>query len=69
MPDFEFYDDNPHALRKTGAVTRDSLGFLAVQILAAQTDLSDVSDYQELIFQLHDIVGELQNAFHRCNLG
>lgn len=69
MPDFEFYDDNPHALRKTGAVTRDSLGFLAVQILAAQTDLSDVSDYQELIFQLYDIVGELQNAFHRCNLG
>ena len=69
MPGFEFYDDNPHALRKTGAVTRDSLGFLAVQILAARTDLSNVSDYQDLVCQLHSIVGELQKAFHDRNLG
>lgn len=40
MPDFNFYDENNHALQQCSVVTRDSLGSLAVAILASKVDLS-----------------------------
>ena len=49
MPDFDFYDQNSHALQMVNVVTRDSLGTLAVSILASKVDLSKVTDYDELV--------------------
>lgn len=49
-------------------VTRDSLGYLAVQILAAKNDLSQENDYDHLIRELYDIIIELQQAHQRVKL-
>lgn len=49
-------------------VTRDSLGTLAVSILASKVDLSKVTDYDELVQQLYDIIDELHQSYDRLNL-
>lgn len=68
MPNFAFYDENSQSLQAVNVVTRDSLGTLAVQILASRVDLSKVTDYDELVRQLYDIVDELHESYHRLNL-
>lgn len=68
MPDFDFYDTNSHALQMVNVVTRDSLGTLAVSILASKVDLSKVTDYDELVQQLYDIIDELHQSYDRLNL-
>lgn len=47
MPDFNFYDENNQALQKCAVVTHDSLGSLAVAILASKVNLSEATDYDE----------------------
>ncbi len=68
MPDFNFYDQNSQALQMVNVVTRDSLGTLAVSILASKVDLSKVTDYDELVQQLYDIIDELHQSYDRLNL-
>lgn len=68
MPDFDFYDQNSHALQMVNVVTRDSLGTLAVSILASKVDLSKVTDYDELVQQLYDIIDELHQSYDRLKL-
>lgn len=63
MPDFNFYDENNQALQKCAVVTRDSLGSLAVAILASKVNLSEATDYDELITDLHEIVKELHHSY------
>ena len=68
MPDFSFYDENGHALQSVDVVTRDSLGTLAVSILASKVDLSKATDYDELVRQLYNTVSELHQSYQRLNL-
>ena len=68
MPDFSFYDENDHALQAVNVVTRDSLGSLAVSILASKVDLASATDYDKLVRQLYDIIDELHSSYHRLNL-
>ena len=71
MPSDTFYNENSQALEKVNIVTRDSLGSLAVEILASKTDLStisDVSDYQKLVRNLYDIIEHLHYAYEHLNL-
>lgn len=68
MPNFAFYDENSHTLQKVNVVTRDSLGTLAVQILASKVDLSKVVDYDELVRQLYDIINDLHESYDHLYL-
>lgn len=62
----DFYDKNDHALRPVNIVLRDSLGSLAVQILAARSDFGTMSDSQK-IRKLHKIISDLHDAYHQAN--
>lgn len=68
MSSYSFYDENSQALQQVNVVTRDSLGTLAVSILASKVDLSSVTDYDELVRQLYDIIDELHKSYHRLCL-
>ena len=59
-----FYENNDHALRPQQIVLRDSLGSLAVQILAAKEDLSQMSD-SEMMDKLYKIIDDLHYEYHR----
>ena len=65
MPDFNFYDENNHALQQCSVVTRDSLGSLAVAILASMVDLSKETDYAKVITELNEIVKELHHSYEK----
>ena len=68
MSNFDFYDENSQALQKVNVVTRDSLGTLAVSTLASKVDLAKVSDYDDLVRQLYDIIDELHESYDRLKL-
>ena len=68
MSSYSFYDENSQALQKVNIVTRDSLGTLAVSILASKVDLSSVTDYDDLVRQLYDIIDDLHKSYHRLCL-
>ena len=68
MSNFDFYDENSQALQKVNVVTRDILGTLAVSILASKVDLAKVSDYDDLVRQLYDIIDELHESYDRLKL-
>lgn len=68
MPGKYFVYEDSQSLEPPELVTRDSLGYLAVQILAAKNDLSQENDYDHLIRELYDIIIELQQAHHRVKL-
>lgn len=55
-------DGNQHALVSVDAEVRDSLGTLAVQVLAARENLAEMN-YNEMISELYDIVKDLHDAF------
>ncbi len=65
MPSDTFYNEHDQALRPVAIETRDSLKFLAIQILASKVDLSSVNDYDQLIRQLRDIIDDLQTSYQR----
>lgn len=60
----DFYENNDHALRPTNIVLRDSLGYLAVQILSKKFDL-DIMDYSDMLRELHSIISDLQCEYHQ----
>lgn len=62
-------DENDHALVPSIVEVRDSLGALAVQVLASREDLAKLS-YPEMLQKLHTIVKELHQAYdsNRLNL-
>lgn len=64
MATFDFYDTNDHALQDTHIVLRDSLGALAVQILASRHDLSEM-DYSDMLDELQTIISDLHQAYGR----
>ena len=68
MSSYSFYDENSQALQKVNIVTRDSLGTLAVSVLASKVDLSSVTDYDDLVRQLYDIIDDLHKSYHRLCL-
>ena len=68
MSNCDFYDENSQALQKVNVVTLDSLGTLAVSILASKVDLAKVSDYDDLVRQLYDIIDELHESYDRLKL-
>lgn len=57
-------EGNEHALVFPSVEVRDSLGALAVQVLAARENLADM-DYCEMVSKLYDIVCELHRAYEQ----
>lgn len=67
MPDWSFYNENDHALRKPAVETRDSLGTLAALIVANNHDLTN-PNYDELVIDLYDTIKKLQYSYHSQNI-
>lgn len=57
-------EGNEYALLLPSVVVRDSLGSLAVQVLAAREDIAQM-DYCEMVSKLYEIVTDLQNAYDK----
>lgn len=57
-------EGNEHTLIPPSTVVRDSLGSLAVQVLAARRDIAQM-DYCEMVSELYEIVTDLQNAYDK----
>ena len=57
-------DDNAGALVPQLVEVRDSLGFLAVQVLAARENLATM-DYTEMLNKLYQIVDDLHTEYAR----
>ena len=57
-------DDNAGALVPQLVEVRDSLGFLAVQVLAARENLATM-DYTEMLNKLYQIVDDLHTEYDR----
>lgn len=55
---------NEHELEHPAVVLRDSLGALAVQILASRDDFAGM-DYPEMLDELNDIIRDLHNVYAR----
>ena len=55
-------EGHEHALVPAIVEVRDSLGVLAVQVLAAREDLANM-DYDEMIHKLYDITSSLHRAY------
>jgi hypothetical protein len=66
MPGENFDPSNHTSLDEPIFVLRDSLGVLAVQILAAKRDLSSMP-YYDALNELLDIIEELQSAYDCMN--
>lgn len=66
MPSESFDAFNHTSLDEPVFVLRDSLGALAVQILSAKNDLSQMP-YDDMLHKLLDIIGELQESYARMN--
>lgn len=62
--DFCNQEGNEHALIPPSTVVRDSLGSLAVQVLAARRDIAQM-DYCEMVSELYQIVCKLQEAYDK----
>lgn len=60
----DFFESNDHALRTPNIVLRDCLGSLAIQILSQKHDLAKM-DYDDMLCELHSIIRELHNEYHR----
>jgi hypothetical protein len=56
--------EHDHALVPVITELRDSLGALAVQVLAARENLATLS-YEEMLQKLHPIIEELHRAYDR----
>lgn len=59
--------ENDHALVPQIVEVRDSLGTLAVQVLAARENLRDMP-YDEMLTKLYKIVDDLHAAYDRNRL-
>ena len=57
-----FFEENEQALRKPNIVLRDSLGTLAVQILASRPNFSSMSNRQ-MLCELHKIICDLHSEY------
>ena len=55
-------DEFGSSLVSPEAETRDSLGMLAVQVLAARYDLKTM-DYTAMVSKLHEIIEELHQSY------
>lgn len=55
-------DKSGSSLVSPDAETRDSLGMLAVQVLAARYDLKTM-DYTTMVSKLHEIIEELHQSY------
>lgn len=67
MPNTRAFCDqegNEYAIVPQIVEVRDSLGSLAVQVLAARKDLSKLS-YSEMLDELYQIVNELHDEYKR----
>lgn len=59
------YDNTDHALRPVNITLRDSLGFLAVQKLAAVKDISKMEN-EQLLCELREIISDLHDSYMYC---
>nr|DAW23508.1 MAG TPA: hypothetical protein [Caudoviricetes sp.] len=66
MPSEHFDPNNHTSLDMPIFVLRDNLGSLAVQVLAAKCDLSQMS-YDDMLTELLEIIKELHLAYDRMN--
>lgn len=66
MPSENFDPCNHTSLDEPIYVLRDSLGFLAVQVLSSKKDLSQMN-YHDMLNELFDIISELHNAYDEMN--
>lgn len=57
-------DGNEHALVAPSVEVRDSLGVLAIQILAARENIAEM-DYCEMLSKLYNIVCDLHDAYDK----
>ena len=60
----DFFENNDQALRMPKLVLRDSLGQLAIQILATRTNIGEMSS-NDLLYQLLEIITNLHTAYSR----
>jgi len=61
-------DDGAHELQNPSIVMRDSLGYLAIQILSKQHDIGTM-DYDEMLRELHQIIIDLHDSYHSQHFG
>lgn len=61
-----FYDENDHALKPDLIVLRDSIGSLAVSILAAEPGFAKMSSEEKLV-RLYDLIKDLQTTYEQAN--
>lgn len=61
-----FYDENDHALKPNLIVLRDSIGPLAVSILAAEPGFDKMSSKEKLV-RLYAFIKDLQTAYEKAN--
>ena len=54
--------EDSHILPFPKIVLRDSLGYLAVQVLTARNDLTKMSNL-EMILELHQIISDLHDTY------
>lgn len=57
-------ENNEHALVPPIVDVRDNLGVLAVHVLSAKEDLSQM-DYETIIHKLYDVTCELHTAYDK----
>lgn len=63
----ENFDSSNHtSLDEPIFVLRDNLGVLAVQVLSAKKDLSQIS-YDDMLRELLEIIEDLHKAYDRMN--
>lgn len=66
MPSENFDSYNHASLDEPIFVLRDSLGSLAIQVLASRNDLSTMP-YDDMIRELLEIISDLHEAYDRMN--
>ena len=66
MPSENFDSYNHASLDEPIFVLRDSLGSLAIQVLASRNDLSTMP-YDDMIRELSEIISDLHEAYDRMN--
>ncbi|MCM1387838.1 MAG: hypothetical protein NC231_10950 [Bacillus sp. (in: Bacteria)] len=66
MPSENFDPYNQTSLDEPAFVLRDSLGFLAVQVLSSKKNLSQMN-YHDMLNELLEIISNLHNAYDEMN--
>jgi hypothetical protein len=62
----DLFENDEQALRHQNIVLRDSLGNLAIQLLFAKEDVSNM-EYDEILRKLYTIIDDLHTTYQQCD--